>query len=219
MIQEFQEHLNSLKTISRPAIEPIKPRSGKSPFLKITFISDGEEREFTRLNKTSTNNYETRSLTPLPYEKEVKSKVKTTVAKYLQEMGFHIPDNEIGTMAYAQYQPEFHLIARVFISGLPGVPKDESHSFLIKLNRSDIKTRIDAGMSGIAPRDKPLPRHEQNRPSTDNQRPPTGDLIVDAIQAINDRAKNHDPKNIPKNIRAGASNQAAGANSPVAGAS
>ena len=80
MIQEFQEHLNSLKTISRPAIEPIKPQSGKSPFLKITFISDGKKREFTRLNKTSTNNYETRSLTPLsaqPYEKEVKSKIKT----------------------------------------------------------------------------------------------------------------------------------------------
>ena len=49
---------------ARPAIEPIKPRSGKDPFLKATFISDSEKREFTKLNKATPNGYETRRLTP-----------------------------------------------------------------------------------------------------------------------------------------------------------
>merc|ERR1711888_221366 len=65
MVQQFSEYLGNLQTCARPAIEPIKPRSGKNPFLKVTFISDGEKMEFTRLNKSSTNNYETTRLTPM----------------------------------------------------------------------------------------------------------------------------------------------------------
>ena len=60
----FSNHLTNLKMRARPAIEPIKPRSGKDPFLKVTFISDGEKREFTKLNKATPNGYETRRLTP-----------------------------------------------------------------------------------------------------------------------------------------------------------
>ena len=65
MVQQFSEYLGNLQTRARPAIEPIKPRSGKNPFLKVTFISDGEKREFSRLNKSLTNNYETSRLTPM----------------------------------------------------------------------------------------------------------------------------------------------------------
>ena len=76
------------KLNSKPAIEIIKPRSGNNPFLKVTFIGDGEKREFTRYNKTSPNKFETSSLTPIAaqaYEREAKSKVKNEVANYLSE--------------------------------------------------------------------------------------------------------------------------------------
>merc|ERR1711873_38389 len=57
-VQMFEQHLTSLKLRYTPAIELIKPRSGSNPFLKVTFISDGEKKEFTRVNKTSANKYE-----------------------------------------------------------------------------------------------------------------------------------------------------------------
>ena len=44
MVQEFSEHLGNLQTRARPAIDPIIPRSDKNPFLKVTFISDGEKK-------------------------------------------------------------------------------------------------------------------------------------------------------------------------------
>ena len=160
MVQQFSEYLGNLQTRARPAIEPIKPRSGKNPFLKVTFISDGEKREFTRLNKTSANNYETRRLTPMAaqsFKKGAKVKVINQAAKYLQDVGYHISDKEIGSSAYPQYRPDFHLIIRLFIGGLPGVPKDKPHSFLVKLDGSDIRTQIVDGMSGQAPRDLPFP--------------------------------------------------------------
>ena len=110
MVQQFSEHLNNLKIRARPAIEPIKPRSGKNPFLKVTFISDGEKREFTKINKTSPKSYETRRLTPQAAQSFEKSSNVQTVnetAKYLNVMGFRISDKDIGTSAYPQYRPEF----------------------------------------------------------------------------------------------------------------
>ena len=89
----------------------IKPRSGGNPFLKVTFISDGEKREFTRHNKTlitgryykaSPNKFKTRALTTIAaqsYGREAKSKVKKEVADYLREKKYQIPGNDIGTMS------------------------------------------------------------------------------------------------------------------------
>merc|ERR1711888_545306 len=56
MVQQFSEYLGNLQTRARPAIEPIKARSGKNPFLKVTFISDSEKMEFIGLNRSSSNN-------------------------------------------------------------------------------------------------------------------------------------------------------------------
>merc|ERR1712082_250496 len=120
MVQEFSDHLTNLKIRAHPAIEPIKPRSGKNPFLKVTFISDGEKREFTKINKTSPNSYETRRLTPQAaqsFEKSSKVQTVNETAKYLNEMGFHISDKDIGLSAYPQYRPEFHLVIHIFIGG------------------------------------------------------------------------------------------------------
>ena len=102
IFQEFQEQSNNLKLRSRPAIETIEHRRGSNPFLKVTFISDGEKREFTRFNKTSTNKYETRPLTPIAtqaYKKDAKSKVNNKVADYLREKEYHIPGDNVGTMS------------------------------------------------------------------------------------------------------------------------
>ena len=73
----FKDHLTDLGVTSNPAVEMIKPRSGKSSFLKITFMTGGEKREFNILNKASQNKYETRSLTPQSvqsYQREMKNK-------------------------------------------------------------------------------------------------------------------------------------------------
>ena len=86
-------------------------------------------------------------------EKISKVKVVNETATYLQEIGFRISDKEIGSSAYPQYRPEFHLVIRPYIGGLPGVPKDKPHSFTVKLDGSDIRTQIVDGMSGQAPRE------------------------------------------------------------------
>ena len=104
-VQMFEQHLVSLKLRSTPAIEIIKPRSGSNPFLKVTFLGDGEKREFTRLNKTSANKYETRALTPMAameFERESRNSVKSEVSRYLRDQGYKIPDTDIRThvMAY-----------------------------------------------------------------------------------------------------------------------
>ena len=39
----FKDHLTDLGVTSNPAVEVIKPRSGKSSFLKITFMT-GEKK-------------------------------------------------------------------------------------------------------------------------------------------------------------------------------
>ena len=101
MVQQFSEHLGNLRIRACPAIEPITPRSVKNPFLKVAFIS--EKREFTKINKSSPNSYETRRLTPMAaqgFEKNSKVKVVNETAKYLQEIGFCISDKDIGSSAY-----------------------------------------------------------------------------------------------------------------------
>ena len=60
----FRQHLTDMGAFSNPAIEIIKPRSGKSPFPKITFMTGGKKREFNTLNKASPNKYESKTLTP-----------------------------------------------------------------------------------------------------------------------------------------------------------
>ena len=101
-------------------------------------------------------------------------------AKYLYEMGFRISDKDIGSSAYPQYRPEFHLVVRLFIGGLPGFTKDKPHSFTIKLDGSEIVPQIDKGMGDIKPREMP-PRHAHDLPPA---RKPTGDMRDNAIQAI-----------------------------------
>ena len=158
MVQEFSDHLTNLKMRARPAIEPINPRSGKDPFLKVTFISDGEKREFTKLNKATPNGYETRRLTPQAaqsFEKSSKVHVVNVVAKHLYEMGLRIPDKEIGSSAYPQFRPEFHLVVRLFLSGLPGFPKDKPHSFTVKLDGSDIIPQVEKEMNEHRPKEIP----------------------------------------------------------------
>ena len=76
------------------------------------------------------------------FEKSSKVQVVNEAAKYLQEISFRISDKEIGSSAYPQYRPDFHLVIRLFVGGLPGVPKDKPHSFLVKLDGSDIWTQI-----------------------------------------------------------------------------
>ena len=39
----FKDHLKDLRVTSNPTVEVIKPRSGKSSFLKITFMTGGEK--------------------------------------------------------------------------------------------------------------------------------------------------------------------------------
>ena len=179
MVQEFSDHLGTnLKMRARPAIEPINPRSGKDPFLKVTFISDGEKREFTKLNKATPNGYEARRLTPQAaqsFEKSSKVHVVNVTAKYLYEMGFCISDKDIGSSAYPQFRPDFHLVVRLFIGGLPGFPKDKPHSFTIKLDGSDIEPQIEKEMKDHRPKDIP-PRHPPAKTPTDVQ--------GDAIEAI-----------------------------------
>ena len=108
----FQQHLVSLKLKSTPAVEIIKPRSGANPFLKVTFLGDGEKREFTRYNKTSANKFEIRALTPMSaqeFERESKNNVKNKVSIYLMDKGFKVPDTDIATHVRAYHRPEFHL--------------------------------------------------------------------------------------------------------------
>ena len=158
MVQEFSDHLTNLKIRAHPAIEPIVPRSGKEPFLKVTFISDGEKRDFTKRNKATPNGYETRRLTPQAaqsFEKSSKVHVVHVVAKHLYEMGFRISDKEIGSSAYPQFRPEFHLVVRLFLSGLPGFPKDKPHSFTVKLDGSDIIPQVEKEMNEHRPKDIP----------------------------------------------------------------
>ena len=155
-VQLFEQYLTSLKLRYTPAIELIKPRSGSNPFLKVTFISDGEKKEFTRVNKTSANKYEVRPLTPMgamEFEKESRNKVKTEVSDYLRDQGYKVPDTDIGTHIMAYHRPDFHLQIRVFISsGLPGIRKGgKSHSFLVKLDDSELFGQIEAGMKDFPP--------------------------------------------------------------------
>ena len=164
-VQLFQQHLVSLKLKSTPAVEIIKPRSGANPFLKVTFLGDGEKREFTRYNKTSANKFEIRALTPMAaqeFERESKNSVKIKVSRYLMDKGFKVPDTDIGTHVMAYHRPEFHLQIRVFISsGLPGIKKGgKSHSFLVKLDNSDIIGQIETGMKDFQS-NVPLSREEQ----------------------------------------------------------
>ena len=43
----FKDHLMDLGVTSNPAVEVIKPRSGKSSFLKITFMTGGKKGNLT----------------------------------------------------------------------------------------------------------------------------------------------------------------------------
>ena len=155
-IQSFKEHLDSLNLKSTPAIDIIKPRSGSNSFLKVTFLGDGEKNEFTRRNKASTNRFETRPLTPIAaqgYEREAKLSVKGEVTRFLKELGYNIPDTEIGTYVMAHHRPDFHLQIRVFIgSGLPSITKGgKPHSFIIKLDGSEIEPQIETGLRDLPP--------------------------------------------------------------------
>ena len=156
MVQEFSNHLSNLKIRAHPAIEPIVPRSGKDPFLKVTFISDGEKRDFTKRNKATPNGYETRRLTPQAaqvFEKNAKAQVLKVAAGHLTEMGFHIFDKDIGSSAYPQFRPEFHLVVRLYISSLPGFSKDKPHSFAVRLDGSDIIEQVEKEMNEYRPKD------------------------------------------------------------------
>ena len=99
----------------------IKPRSGKSPFLKITFMTEGEKREFNILNKASPNKYETRSLTPQSvqsYQREMENQVINQTVNWLNNKGYLVQDKDVRLFVYPQYRPDFHLAFRVFITGL-----------------------------------------------------------------------------------------------------
>ena len=88
------------------------------------------------------------------------------------------------------------------------MPKDKPHSFLVKLDGSDIRTQIVDRMGEHVPRE-PTPRHSQDVPLIVN---PTGDLINDTIRATDNIIQN-------KISKAGAQNKAAGTNGQMAGAS
>merc|ERR1712121_426311 len=98
----------------------------------------------------------------MEFEKESRNKVKSEVADYLRDQGHKVPDTDIGTHVMAYQRPEFHLQIRVFISsGLPGLKKGgKSHSFLVKLDDSDIIGQIETGMKDFQS-NAPLSREEQ----------------------------------------------------------
>merc|ERR1711888_169773 len=110
------------------------------------------------------------------FEKSSKVHVVNVAAKHLYEMGFRISDKDIGSSAYPQFRPEFHLVVRLFIGVLPGLPKDKPHSFTIKLDGSDIEPQIEKEMKEHRPKEIP-PQHPPAKT-------PTGDVHGDAIEAI-----------------------------------
>ena len=123
-------------------------------------------------------------------------------------MGFRISDKDIGSSAYPQFRPEFHLVVCLFIGGLPWVPKDKPHSFTIKLDGSEIEPQIDKGMGDHKPREFP-PRHAHDLPPA---KKPTGDVHSDAIRAI-DKELTEDLTYV-----AGARRRSAGPTNHMAGA-
>ena len=64
-IKEFDKHLNNLQTRCLPGVEVIQPkRVGSYPFLKVTFVSTGEKRDFFLKNKCNVNKYNGSTLVP-----------------------------------------------------------------------------------------------------------------------------------------------------------
>ena len=173
----FRKHLADLGATSTPALDVIKPRSGKNPFLKVTFMTAGEKREFNNLNKISPNKYESKTLTPqsvLSYQREIEKTVVNTIVDWLKNEGFNVHDKDVRLLCLPQYRPEFHLSFRVFINGLPGFPRTgKSHSFVVRVDNTNLEEYIREGMSQVkaperrAGRKTPPPtsRGEKNRGS------------------------------------------------------
>ena len=105
----------------------------------------------------------------MDFEKESRNRVKSEVSNYLRDQGHKVPDTDIGTHIMAYHRPEFHLQIRVFISsGLPGIRKGgKAHSFLVKLDDSELIGQIEAGMKDFPP-NIPMAREDQllHRPKT-----------------------------------------------------
>ena len=94
----FRKHLSDLGASSTPAVDVIRPKSGKSPFLKVTFMTGGEKREFNTLNKASPNKYESKTLTPqsvLPYQKEMEKTVANRTVDWLKNAGYMVHDKDV----------------------------------------------------------------------------------------------------------------------------
>ena len=61
-----------------------------------------------------------------------------------------VHDKDIRLFGYPQYRPDFHLAFRVFVNGLPGFPRTgKSHSFVVKLDNTELEDYIKEGMSQI----------------------------------------------------------------------
>ena len=75
-----------------PGVEVIQPnRAGSFPFLKVTFVSSGEKRDFFLKNKSSANKYNTGTLVPqsiAPREREIKENLKKEICTILSSKGF-----------------------------------------------------------------------------------------------------------------------------------
>ena len=50
-VSQFDKYLKGLKFITLPSIKVITPKSGTFPFLKVTFMSGGDKKEFMNLTR------------------------------------------------------------------------------------------------------------------------------------------------------------------------
>ena len=92
-VNHFLEYLKEQKIRTIPSIEVIIPRSGNFPFLKVTFLSGGDKREFNNLNTNQQNKYLTRYMTPqciAPREKEIQTQLTKDMCEWLLAHGYHI---------------------------------------------------------------------------------------------------------------------------------
>ena len=78
--------------MTSPSIEVITPRSGTFPFLKVTFLSGGDKKEFMNLNKVNPNKYITQYMAPQclsAREREIKTALVKEISAWLTENGYH----------------------------------------------------------------------------------------------------------------------------------